>query len=415
MVKISVPGSKSESNRVLALAALSDTSVKIKNLLECDDTNAMISALRKLGVSIEISDSEVTVFGRNGTFEIPETPLEVGNAGTTTRFLLGLTCLARGPVRMHGNEYMALRPNDPLISALNELGATVEKINEPDGTITFVVDGSGFKSDTVELPGNISSQFITALLLLGTKSGGMNIKIIGELLSKPYLDLSLSVMKRFGIDAGYKHENEVYVTDTSSISSPPYTVFGDASSVSYWFLWSELHQVSVTVNLSHECGQGDIRLVDILKQMGADYCETANELQYAPASELHVFDGDVSDIPDVVPTLATICAVKTNGVSLLRNVGHLRFKECDRIEAILKNFALLGLQAEIVKENEQEHLKIYGNIGSMSGTIQTYDDHRIAMVFGTLSSKYPGIQIDNPDCVSKSYPTFWKQLDNLSL
>jgi 3-phosphoshikimate 1-carboxyvinyltransferase len=191
-----------------------------------------------------------------------------------------------------------------------------------------------------------------------------------------------------------------------------YVISGDASSASYWFLWAQLSREPVEINITHACGQGDIRLVDILMEMGASYKEQEGTLKYYPA-DLQQFIGDVSDVPDIVPTLAVICA-GLDGVSRLQNVSHLRHKECDRLEALVENLNRLSIVAKVEKINGREDLIVTGGVITPKDVIRTYDDHRIAMAYGTLQTLFPSLTVDNPACVEKSYPTFWDQLTALN-
>lgn len=412
MISVTVPGSKSETNRVFLMAAFAEDEVTIKNYCRCEDSEYMIDGLRELGVEVkEIAKQVATVDSKGGMLRHPSQPIEVGNAGTTTRFLLAASCLLNENVILVGNKHMAKRPNDDLMMALKSLGADIFEHIVAGKYVEFTINGKKFHGGRVEMAGNISSQFVTALMLIAPKTAeGIEIVLTEELLSKPYIDLTVKTLKAFGIDRIKNDYSTIRVEGDQTYRCTEHIIHGDASSASYWFAWSMLNKIPIRLNVVERSGQGDYYFIDVMERMRATYEVEGNHIDFYPPQSMRSYAGDMSSMPDVVPTLAALSAT-IPGATHINNVGHLRYKECDRLEAIMTNLDTLGAKTEIIKTKNQTDLVIYGTHKALKGKIKTFDDHRIAMAFGILTSKFSDIEIDNRACVGKSYKHFWNDLE----
>jgi len=415
MISITVPGSKSETNRALLMAAMTHNTVTINNYCICEDSGFMIEGLRALGVEInEIDKQTVTVKGVNGNFTIPTKPINVGNAGTTTRFLIAAACLLKENVVLMGNEYMAKRPNDHLIMALKSLGADIFQRIVPGKYVEFMICGKNFRGGRVELPGNISSQFITALMIIAPMlEDGIEIQLTEDLLSRPYVDLTIKSLKLFNIDWVKSDFRHIYVKGNQKYAREKYKIFGDASAASYWFAWSMMHKKPISINVTEHSGQGDYYFIDVMERMRATYEIVDENIHFFPPQTMQTYAGDLATMPDVVPTLAAFSATLP-GITHINNIEHLRYKECDRLNAVVENLNTLGVETEVIETKNQTDLVVHGTQKPLKGMIKTYDDHRIAMAFGILTSKHPEIIIDNKECVAKSYTHFWEDLESMN-
>ena len=223
----------------------------------------------------------------------------------------------------------------------------------------------------------------------------------------------MKTLKLFGIDRIKNDYHTIKVAGNQQYKRNEYEIHGDASSASYWFAWSMLHKEPIKINVVERSGQGDYYFIDIMERMGATYEIEANHIKFYPPQSMRTYAGDMSEMPDVVPTLAILAATMP-GTTHINNIEHLRYKECDRLEAIMSNLEVLGIKTELISTKNQTDLVIYGEHKELKGDIKTYDDHRMAMAFGVLATKFPGIKIDNPRCVVKSYKHFWDDLEMIS-
>ncbi|MFH1533386.1 MAG: 3-phosphoshikimate 1-carboxyvinyltransferase [Nitrospirota bacterium] len=379
-ISITTPGSKSISNRALFLSAFSEKPIKFKNLADCDDTAYMLQGLKKLKGSSPIK-------------------IYTGNAGTTTRFLTALATLSGKKIIIDGDKRMKKRPIDPLAKALNKLGAKVKTTN---GCPPLTIEPQKLKGGTVSIPGNISSQYISALLMLAPfAEKETTINIVQKLYSKSYIKMTIKLMKAFGIKVLNKNFKQFRVKPQKIKFPSSYTIESDASSASYIGGYAALHpnKTIAIKNLSKKSIQGDIKFLSLLEKMGNS----------TPLKALGKVD--MNETPDLVMTFA-ILAAYAKGTTHITNIANLRIKETDRLHALKNELSKLGIKVKTTKDS----IKIEGNPKLIENppthkiTIETYNDHRMAMCFGMIQDLIPHLKIKNPSCVSKSYSTFWKDL-----
>jgi len=379
-ISITTPGSKSISNRALFLSAFSDKPIKFKNLADCDDTAYMLQGLKKLK-----GKSPIKIY--------------TGNAGTTTRFLTALSTLTGKKVIIDGDKRMRERPIEPLAKALNNLGAKVKTTN---GCPPLTIEPQKLTGGRISLPGNISSQYISAILMIAPFAEKETIiDVEQELCSKPYIKMTTEVLKTFGIKVLNKNFKQLKIKPTKAKFPTSYTVESDASSASYIGGYAALHpEKAITIkNLPKKSIQGDIKFLDYLKKMG----------RRMPLKALGKVD--MNETPDLVMTFAVLGAY-AKGTTHITNIENLRIKETDRIRALKQELTKLGIKVKTTKNS----IKIEGNPDLRENPptheiiIETYNDHRMAMCFGMIQDLIPNLKIKNPNCVSKSYSTFWKDL-----
>ncbi len=403
---VTLPGSKSYTNRALILAAMGDGRSTITSALFSDDTHYMAESLRRLGISVQ-EDEEHTTFivdGASGTIPASVAELYVGNSGTTARFITAFLALGHGEFMVDGNERMRMRPLSPLLDALNQLGVDAQSIHHT-GCPPIRVRANGLTGGLVSLAGNTSSQYFSALLMVGPVThGGLTIQVEGELVSKPYLDITADAMRAFGttmVNDGYR---SFQVKGGQQYQSVEYQVEPDASGASYFFALAAVTGGRVRVrNLGSESAQGDVHFVDVLEQMGCTVRRDIDAIEVQGPPRLRGVDVDMVEISDTVQTLAAIAPLASSPVTI-RNVAHIRHKETDRIAAVATELRRLG----VVVNEWEDGLRIEpGPI--QPATIETYDDHRMAMSFAVLGSVVPGITIRDPGCVAKTFPDFFER------
>jgi len=411
---VNLPGSKSLSNRALLIAALAEGTTKITNLLESDDTRHMLNALKQLGVSYTLSEdrTECVVIGNCGPFKCDE-PLELflGNAGTAMRPLTAALTLGTGEFVLSGEPRMKERPIRHLVDALGCAGADIVYL-ENDGYPPLKITADGLKGGKVEIDGTISSQFLTALLIAAPMAQeDMHIRIIGELVSKPYIDITLDIMKRFGVDV----INENYETFTVKAGQTykaldAFMVEGDASSASYFLAAAAIKGGTVKVTgIGKQSIQGDIAFADVLEKMGAKV-EWADDYVAVTRRELHAVDMDFNHIPDAAMTIATT-ALFADGTTTLRNIYNWRVKETDRLHAMATELRKVGAKVEEGKD----YLTITPPKQLKHAAIDTYDDHRMAMCFSLLALDPVSVTINEPECTAKTFPTYFEVLESIAI
>ena len=413
---ISLNGSKSITNRALIMGALANANSILKNASLSDDSMALVRALQSLGVSIDVSDDEINIQGHSGQW-IKKGIIDVGPAGTVARFMCALlSFIPEGEWILTGNERMQERPIGELVDALRILGVEIEYQNY-SGCLPLLIQGIDPKlaKGKVKIGGNVSSQFISALLLVAPILGqGLEIEVEGDLVSKSYVDMTIAGMADFGV----KVENEDYkylrVAQGQSYESREYVIEGDASGASYFFASAAISQGSVKVyNLSLESLQGDARFPEVLGEMGCSVVHgfdgERNWIEVSGREPLYGIDVDMSSMPDTIQTLAVV-ATCSKGVTRISGAETLKNKETNRIKALIEQLQVIGISAEY---NDGE-LIVYGG-SPRGGIIKTYGDHRMAMSFAILGSKIEGITIEDPQVVSKSFPSFWHDFQGLGV
>ena len=404
--RIKLPGSKSYTNRVLPIAALARGDSLLHGVLESDDTRYMVAALQSLGIDIEPDwpRENVHVTGCNGQLPAGSAELYLGNSGTSMRFLTAIVALGVGEFRLDGTERMRERPLQPLIDGLQSLGVDARS-EAGNGCPPVIVRTNGLPGEVVRMRGDLSSQYFTALALAAPYAkGGLIIEVDGELVSKPYLDMTAASMASFGVTLHNADYQRFWVEPGQQYAGREYDIEPDASAASYFFSLAAVTGGSVTVaNLPASSSQGDIAYVDVLEQMGCRVQRGA-EITVTGPERLRGVDVDMNAISDTVMSIAAIAPFADSQVTI-RNVGHIRLKETDRISAVSAELRRMGIQ---VHESD-DSLAIQPGM-PQPATIHTYDDHRMAMSFAITGVRAPGIQIADPGCVSKTVPRFWEIL-----
>jgi 3-phosphoshikimate 1-carboxyvinyltransferase len=408
-----LPGSKSLSNRALLLASLANGTTKITNLLVSDDINHMLNALKSLGVSYTLSDcgTECTVIGNHGFFNTAE-PLELflGNAGTAMRPLCAVLAASEGEYILTGEPRMKERPIGHLGDALLQLGADIEYL-ENQNYPPVKTKGKALTGNTVTIDGSISSQFLTAILMITPLlETDTQIKIDGELVSKPYIDITLDIMKRFGVDVKNNDYQSFNINGKQSYKAlDKYMVEGDASSASYFLAAGAIKGGEVTV---HGVGklsvQGDKLFADVLEQMGAEIHWTDESITVI-GKALTGVDMDMNHIPDAAMTIATTALFAT-GTTTIRNIYNWRVKETDRLNAMATELRKVG--AEVVEG--EDYISITPPKAIKHAEIDTYDDHRVAMCFSLVALSDTPVTINDPKCTAKTFPDYFSKLAQLS-
>lgn len=404
---ITLPGSKSFSHRALIAAGLASGTSTLRNLLEADDTRYTAQALRDLGCSISWSQDLCQVSGTGGQLQIPAQPIYLGDSGTSMRFLTAVAALGHGRIVLTGSPRLCQRPIQDLLEALTGLG--VEAVSEnQNGCPPVIVQARGLAGGPTKVAGGVSSQFLSALLLIAPFAArDVEVEVVGDLVSRPYVDITLSVMKDFGI-AYYRRGYRYFAVPAGQrYQAQDYEIEGDASSASYFLGAAAITGGRVRLtNLNPESCQGDSGFLQVLAAMGCQVETAANgvALQGGPLQGIQI---NMANMPDLVPTLAVVAAY-AQGETVITGVPHLRYKESNRLHAVATELAKMGIA---VRESN-DGLVITG--GTPHGAvIATYNDHRMAMSFALAGLRTPGVRIAEPGCVAKSFPDFWEYFDTL--
>ncbi len=403
---VTVPGSKSITQRALIAAALAGGTSTLVGPLASEDTAYTSGALQSMGMQVEQRDGEWLVHGCGGQVKTPGKEIFLGNNGTATRFLTSFVGLGHGDFTIAGGKRMEERPIDPLLTALIGWGVDIKSV-KGTGCPPLFATAKGIAGGETTLPEGKSSQYLSSLLLVGpyTKNKAI-LNVAGVVPSKPYVTMTLAVMRSFGAELFAAESLNRFEIEPKLYSPCTYHIEGDASSASYFFAAAAITGGRVRVkNVPNPSLQGDTALVGMLEQMGCTVDYTDGITVTGP-KELRGVDVDMGDCPDVAPTLA-IVAAHAKGRTVIRNIEHLRIKECDRINAMATELAKMG-----AKVSEQpDTLIIEGDGGaSLHGAeIDTYEDHRIAMCFGVVGLVTPGVFIKDKDVVVKSFPDFWER------
>ena len=405
-----LPGSKSLSNRILLLSMLAEGKTEIQNLLDGDDVRRMVEALETLGIQLEENRAEnlITVSGTSGIIPVKEATLMLGNAGTAIRPLTAAMTLGHGRFVLDGVQRMRERPIIDLINGLSQLGANLRCINGTDCPPVEVI-ADGLPGGITRLSGAISSQYLTAILLAAPYADKeVQIEITDKLVSVPYVEMTLRLMQSFGVSVNHENFRLFHIPRQTYRSPGNIFVEGDASSASYFLAGAAITKGTVTVK---GCGtdslQGDARFAEVLEKMGAKVEWEPQQVKLT-GNSLNGIDVDMNQMPDAAMTLA-VMALFASGPTAIRNIYNWRVKETERLQAVSTELRKLGAEVE----EGYDYLVIQPPEQIRKAEIDTYDDHRMAMAFSLAACGESPMTINNPGCVSKTFPDYFEVLDGL--
>jgi 3-phosphoshikimate 1-carboxyvinyltransferase len=414
-LSVNLPGSKSITLRDYILASLADGESKISFPGVCDDTYRMEDSLKRLGVQMNRDgDSLLFIRGNNGKFKTNDVDLNIGLSATSTRLLMGLSVIRRGKTTIDGHESMRARPNKYLLDVLTDLGAKVTSRN--DGYLPVSITGSEKYSNKISMKGDKSSQYFSALLQIAPLlPEGLEILVEGELVSKPYIEITINEMKKFGVTVENEEYKRFYVKP-QSYKPVDISVEGDASAASYLSALATIHGGTVRLNnLGSSTVQGDYKFLEICRRLGAKITEskdytivTSTKNKNLPPLNKPI---DMESMPDVAPTLMAM-APFIPGVTKITGLSTLRIKECDRISAPVKELRKFGVEIVEGRDYVEIH-ELTKQTESKQIEVETYDDHRMAMSLAVFGTKVGNMNVLNPECVEKTYPLFWEDLSKI--
>jgi 3-phosphoshikimate 1-carboxyvinyltransferase len=407
--EVLLPGSLSYTIRALALAAMTNGTVRIENPLKSDDTYAMLAALETLGIKNEEEENAFVIYG-DVSDVIEETyTVNIRLSGRTARMLLAMLCIIPGTKTLTCGETFKKRPMKDLIDGLRQLGAKIEYLEE-DGHLPVKISSGKLKPGKVTMEGSMSSQYFSAIMMIAPYVGDITINVEGEQASKPFIDITTDAMKQFGVGVANENYKRYHIAAGQQYKKSSYTVEPDATAASYFWGIAAITQSKISVpNISTKSKQGDVHFIDILEKMGCFVRKTDNAIIVKGPAQLKSVKVDMNHLPDVVPTLAVIASF-ANGTTHITGLSHLKGKESDRIEAPKTELGKMGITAT----STDDSLTITG--GAPYGTsIKTYDDHRIAMAFAIAGSRIQNMVINHPEVVSKSFPEFWSTMEEIGI
>ena len=409
---IVVPGSKSLTQRGVIAAALADGTSRLIGPLDSEDTHYTSMALEQMGIVIEKGEEEWVVHGQGGRIGASREEIFLGNNGTATRFLTSVVALGDSTFIINGEERMHERPIGPLMTALTGWGAQIRSMEGTDCP-PLEVRACGLTGGPTVLPEGKSSQYISSLLLVAPYAKTRTtLKVDGQVFSKPYVAMTLSVMADFGVEADCNREFTSFSIPTGRYRPMEYQIEGDASNASYFWAAAAVTGGAVNVtNVPVPSLQGDADLVPLLARMGCEVRREGDGIKVMGRERLEGIQVDMGNMPDVVPTLAVVAAF-AHGKTEIINIGHLRIKECDRLHAVVTELTRMGA----VVEERDESMIIHGDGGAClhGAEIETYNDHRMAMSFAVAGLRVQGVQILGEGCVVKSFPDFWHRFGKLA-
>jgi len=410
---VEVLGSKSYTNRHIAMAALSPHPTSLRRALLADDTRLLAAAVATFGhvdVTIDEATNEIGLVPTGRPMRAPSEPIYMGNAGTGLRALITLASLAEGRTLITGNARMQERPMGDLLSALGPLGVRARAVRD-NGSPPVEVEGVSLAGGGTQISGAVSSQFTTSLLLSAPRAAAdVQITVVDDMVSKPYIDMTIAAMARTGVHVrrdGYRSFN---VQAGQTYYGGEIGIEPDASGMSYFLAAAAILGGQVTVpGIGQGSAQGDVGLVAALQSMGCR-AEITQDSVTLEGGNLTGIEIDMENMPDVAPTLALVAAY-ARGTTHITGIGNLRLKECDRIQAMSDELTKMG----VVVSTTTDTLTVEGSAAPRGAEIDTYDDHRIAMCFAIAGLRTPGVVIRNPGCVVKSFPDFWQKLDGVRI
>ncbi len=411
------PGSKSITNRALICAALAEGESLLTGALDSEDTRVMLDSLAKLGLAVkpdleqpDPAQRQIRLRGCGGVLPAKQAELYIANSGTSVRFLTAMVAVGEGVFTLDGTARMRERPIADLLASLKSLGVAAES-QRGTGCPPVVVTARGLPGGTARVRGNVSSQFLSGLLMAAPYAREpLTIRVEGELVSQPYVAITLAVMRAFGIDVPHDEDMQTFSVPRGVYQAQSFAIEPDASAASYWFAAAAITGGTITVTgLDSNSLQGDTRFVDVLQKMGCTIVESPQSLTVT-GGKLRGIDIDMNAISDTVQTLAAV-ALFAEGPTRVRGVAHNRHKETDRIGNLAIELRKLGAT---VDEHEDGLTIKPAPLHSYHGaSIATYDDHRMAMSLALAGLRIPGVEIENPKCVEKTYPEFFEDLERL--
>ena len=406
---VRVPGSKSLTNRALMISALANGTTRLTNALFSDDSHYFVKALQTLGFDVQLdqANQEMIVTGLGGKIPAQKAELFIGNAGTAARFLSAFLTLGNGEYVLDGEPRMRERPIGDLIDALHQLGVEMKATNNCPPVEIFA---KGLMGGKTKIAGNISSQFLSALLMVAPYARSLiEIELTTELNSRPYVDMTIAIMRDFGVEIERYEYSQFTIHPASYFPLSSYPIEPDASAAAYFFAAPAICGGTVCVeNISRKSLQGDIHFLEVLSQMGCTVTETDVGLQVTGTTDLRGIDVDMRDIPDTAQTLAAIAPFAASPTRI-RGIASARLKETDRVHATCTELAKLGVRVE----EHEDGMTIHPVEKMRPAVIQTYNDHRMAMAFSLIGLRYDGVTIENPACVSKTFPGYFDVLETL--
>ncbi len=406
--EVTVPGSKSYTHRILIASALSDGECRIRNPLLSEDTLLTMQALRQMGIRIDdTSNDQIIVSGSNGTLKPCADRIFLGNSGTSMRLLTAVAALGQGTFTLTGTDRMAERPIQDLIDALEQLGVRIRSKNR-NGCPPVEIIGKKMSGGSVNINCRTSSQYLSALLLIAPYTDrGLEILVTEGPVSRPYVDMTVDVMDKFGVTVSREGYDRFIVAGKQAYRAGAYTVEPDGSQAGYFWAAAAVCGTEIKVKgVTADSRQGDVNFAKLLATMG---CEIATDPDGIAVSGRHLraADVDMGDMPDMVPTLAVVAAF-AEGTTLIRNVSHLKTKESDRLASVVNELVKMGIDAR----SRDDELSVTG--GKPHGAaIETYGDHRIAMSFAVAGLVTPQTFILDENGVEKSFPNFWNVFEGL--
>jgi len=405
---IEIPGSKSYTNRAFLIAALTEDTVIIKNPLKSDDTIAMINCLNSLGIATYETEKEIIVKGSFKNVADGEYNLNADLAATAIRFLLPLLCIIPGIKILHGKDGLNKRPIGELVNGLLQLGAKIEYL-ERDGYPPLKITSSQLISHIVHIKGDVSSQFFSALFMIAPVIGGLTLTVDGEQISKPYIDMTIYTMKKFGIEV-INHNYQTYsIKNNQPYTCKEYIVEGDFSSAGYFIAIAALTKSTFTLsNINPHSLQADKKLLTVAREMGCTITSKKNEITISGNGVLPVTINMI-DFPDQAQTVAVLAAF-AEGKTVLNGLQSLHVKETDRLKASENELKKMGIKTE----STYDSLTIYGGDPN-AAIIDTYGDQRTAMSFAVAGSIIENMVINDPDVVNKTFPEFWNKLEEIGM
>ena len=412
---VKLPGSKSISNRTLLLAALAEGNSEVRGLLDSDDTQRMLEALAQLGIQLDGSaeTGNFRVQGCGGKFPQKQADLFLGNAGTAFRPLTAALALSSGHYKLSGVPRMHERPIGDLVDALRQIGADISYLGQ-EGYPPLQISPAAIRAGgEISIRGNVSSQFLTALLMaIPLTKADTRINVVGELISKPYIEITLNLMRQFGVEVSRDGWQSFQIAGGQHYRSPGVVhVEGDASSASYFLAAGAIGKGPVRVEgVGKNSIQGDVRFVETLQQMGAHITMGDSWIEVSGTGKLNALDVDLNHIPDAAMTIA-VAALFADGTTTIRNVASWRVKETDRLSAMATELRKVGATVE----EGADYLRITPPQQLLAdAVIDTYDDHRIAMCFSLVALGGVPIRINDPKCVGKTFPDYFQVLQQIT-